>query len=111
MRKDVMWEVDVGYPLPKTDDIRSFALQLRTLDSVLEEVAGGECVSSGCGFGYRDMQFWVDSEDAAKLAAERIREVLVKRGVPTAPVGQYEEGKAYVSYYEVEDADTVEDEE
>ena len=92
-----MWEIDVGYPISSINQ-----LSIGDLIEDLVEKNGGRRVSGGCGFGYRDLQFWVDSEELAKQVVEKIRNEFIKLGIPVTPVKEYEEGKAYVSYYEVE---------
>ena len=58
------------------------------LDGVLDEIAGQGHESSGCGFGFRDLQYLFEDGDKAKEAAKAMEQV---PGVDSVTVGSDEE--------------------
>jgi len=88
--------IDCGYPLESFFGLDS------DLDSELHELAG-HSISSGCGVGYRDIQWNRFSETEAKELAEAIYAIFKKKGIPTRPINsKFVDGYAWVSWYKVE---------
>ena len=92
------WELDVGIPYREDwPDAMETGVQLSNhLDLVSD--------SSGFGFGYRDMQFQVDTEEQAKAAHDKAVAFLKEKGYEVTDQGlPYSDGKAYVGYYVYKD--------
>jgi len=94
-------EIPVNAPISPTTVLGTdvFELQMK-----LEKELGIKSVSSGCGFGYRDIQYDFETEEQAIEAVEKIANFLRKCGY-TVAMYQEDEKTAFVYYYEVEEVE------
>lgn len=102
-----MFEVDVQIPVSTKDKIpgKDYMPAVETIKAMEEdldlEIYHG---SSGCGFGYADVQFEFDNRESAEAVGTKIRRYLSRKGYT---VGK-EEGDTIVLVFD-EDEDDDED--
>lgn len=80
-----MWHIDVG--IPTYDESEESVERAYTLSYLIQHNVGILAESSGCGLGFRDMQFVVDTFEEAHIIALVVLRTLQANNIVVDPNG------------------------